>query len=378
MKTNILILTVVIALVSCGVEPTLKEKQATLDAKKVELGKLQTEIKKMEQELMKADSTFGKKEDSGILVKVKQVNPETFEHHFIVNGSIEAVEQANVSPEQGGQIKQVHVKEGDRVSKGTTLATLNTSIVRSNIEELDNAIVLAQTVFDRRSRLWESKIGSEIEYLQTKNNLESLQKKRETLLAQMEMSIIKAPFSGVVDVLYQKEGELAAPGMPILTLVNMGQMKVKADVSENYVLAVKPNMEVGVDFPSFGINTKARIRSVSNIINPLNRTFSIEVRVSNTNAILKPNGAATIKIKDFEAKNALVVPAISVGRDAKGAFLFVITQEEGKQKAVKKYVTTDRSSEGQTLVTEGLNAGDQVVVEGYNEVANGDVVKIVK
>ncbi|MBL4587313.1 MAG: efflux RND transporter periplasmic adaptor subunit [Flavobacteriales bacterium] len=368
----------ILGLVSCGGEPTLKEKQAALDTKKVELGKLQNEIKKMEQELMKSDSTFGKNEDAGILVKVKEVKPETFEHHFMVNGSIEAVEQANVSPEQGGQIKQILVKEGDKVSEGTTLAKLNTSVIQRNLEELDNGIELAQTVFDRQSRLWDSKIGSEIQFLEAKNKLESLQKKRETLLAQMAMSVIKAPFSGVVDVLHQKEGELAAPGMPILTLVNMKEMKVKADVSENYVLAVKQNMKVEVDFPSFGMSTETRVRSVSNIINPFNRTFSVEVRISNSNGILKPNGIATIKIKDFEAENAMVVPAISIGKDAKGAFLFVITQEEGKQKAVKKYVTTDRTSEGQTLVTEGLNAGDKVVVEGYNEVANGDVVKIVE
>lgn len=376
MRTNILIIAVLLGLISCGGEPTLTEKKAALDAKKVELGKLQNEISKMEEELMNSDSTFIKKEEAGILVEIKEVKPEAFEHHFLVNGSIQAVEQANVSPEQGGQIKQIFVKEGDRVSAGATLAKLNTSVIQRNLEELDNGIELAQTVFDRQARLWENKIGSEIQFLEAKNRLESIQKKRETLLAQMEMSVIKAPFSGVVDILHQKEGELAAPGMPILTLVNMNEMKVKADVSENYVLAVKPNMKVEVDFPSFGMNTKATVRSVSNIINPLNRTFSVEVRIPNSNGILKPNGIATIKIKDFAAENAMVVPAISIGRDAKGAFLFVITEENDTQKAIKKYVTTGRTSNGQTMVTEGLSSGDRVVIEGYNEVANGDMVRV--
>ena len=376
MRTNIFIIAVLLGLVSCGGEPTLEDKKAALDTKIVELGKLKNEISKMESELMQADSSLVVKKETGILVEVKEIKPQTFEHYFQINGGIEAVEQANVSPEQGGQIKQILVKEGDRVSAGTVLAKLNTSVIQRNIEELDNQITLAQTVYDRQARLWEKKIGSEIQLLQAKNNLDALVKKRETALAQMAMSTVKAPFSGIVDILHQKEGELAAPGQPILTLVNMNEMKVKADVSENYVQSVKANAEVDVDFPSFGMSTTATIRSVSNIINPLNRTFSIEVRIPNANGSLKPNGIATIKIKDFTADSALVVPAISISKDAKGDFLFVVNQEEGKSKAVKTYVQTDRTSNGQTMVIDGLKAGDQVVIEGYNEVANGDLVRI--
>lgn len=376
MRTNILIAAVLFGLVSCGGEVTLEEKKAALEAKKVELAKLQNEVSKMEEALLAEDPSLAQKEEVGILVEVKEVAPETFEHFFEVNGSVEAVEQANVSPEQGGQIKQILVKEGDKVAAGTVLAKLNTSVIQSNLQEIDNGIELAQTVYDRQARLWEQKIGSEIQYLEAKNRLENLQKKKETVLAQMAMSTIKAPFSGIVDRIFQKEGELAAPGQPILTLVNLNEMKVKADVSENYVQAVKPNAPVEVVFPSFGIKSDAKIRSVSNIINPLNRTFSVEVRIPNGNGSLKPNGIATLKIKDFKAEGALVVPAISIGRDAKGAFLFVVSNEDGATKANKKYVTTDRSSDGQTMVVDGLKAGDLVVVEGYNEVANGDVVRI--
>jgi RND family efflux transporter MFP subunit len=376
MRTNILIVAVLLGLVSCGGEPTLEERKATLDAKKVELAKLQNEINKMEEALLAEDSTFAKKEEAGILVEVKELTPELFNHFFEVNGSVEAVEQANVSPEQGGQITKIMVKEGDRVAAGATLAQLNTSVIQTNLQELDNGIELAQTVYDRQARLWEQKIGSEIQYLEAKNRLENLQKKRATVTAQMAMSTIKAPFAGIVDRIYQKEGELAAPGQPVLTLVNMSEMKVKADVSENYVQAVKTNAEVDVDFPSFGMSTKATIRSVSNIINPSNRTFSVEVRIPNNSGSLKPNGIATLRIKDFEADSSLVVPAISIGRDAKGAFIFVVNEVEGKSKAFKKYITTGRSSNGKTRVINGLSAGDKVVVEGYNEVANGELVRI--
>ena len=376
MRTNILIVAVLLGLISCGGEPTLEERKAALEAKKVELAKLQSEVNKMEEALIAEDPSVGEKEEKGILVEVKTLALEEFEHHFEVNGSLEAVEQANISTEQGGQIKQILVKEGDKVAAGTVLARLNTSVIAANLEEIDNGIVLAQTIYDRQARLWEQKIGSEIQYLEAKNRLENLQKKRETVVAQMAMSTIKAPFSGVVDRIWQKEGELAAPGQPILTLVNMSEMKVKADVSENYVQAVKENAEVDVDFPAFGISAKAPIRQVSNIINPSNRTFSVEVRVPNKDGSLKPNGIATLRIKDYEAPEALVVPAIAIGKDAKGDFLFVVNKVDGKSTATKKYVVTGRTSGGQTRVVEGLTKGDRVVVEGYNEVANGDLVQI--
>lgn len=376
MRSTILISAVLFTLISCGGKATLEERKAALEAKKIELAKLQNEVNKMEQSILEEDPDHAVKKEVGILVVVKDVQPEKFEHHFEVNGSLEAVEQASISPEQGGQIMQILVREGDKVAAGTVLAKLNTSVIQSNLEEITNGIELAQTVFERQARLWEQKIGSEIQYLEAKNRLENLQKKRETVVAQMAMSTVKAPFAGVVDRIFQKEGELAAPGHPMLTLVNMKEMKVRADVSENYVQAIRENAIVDVNFPSFGISTTAPIRQVSNIINPLNRTFTVEVRVPNASGTLKPNGIATLRIKDFEVSNALVVPAICIGNDAKGAFLFALTEEEGKTKAVKKYVTTGRTSAGQTRVVEGLSKGDRVVVEGYNEVANGDVVKI--
>jgi membrane fusion protein (multidrug efflux system) len=376
MRTHIVILAALIGLSSCGGEKTLEEKKADLDAKKVELAKLTTEIKKMEEELMVADSSLVVKKEEGILVATLSLEPQHFQHFFNVNGSIEAIEMANVSPEQGGQIKEVLVKDGDRVTAGQVLVKLNTSVLQKSLDEVENGIELAQTVYDRQAKLWEQKIGSEIQYLQAKNNLESLQKKKETLIAQMGMSTIKAPFTGIVDKVNQKVGELAAPGMPVLTMVNMTKMKVKADVSENYVKAVRPNAMVDVDFPSFGYTTKAPISTVGNIINPANRSFAVEVMVPNAERILKPNGVATLRIKDFEANDALVVPAITIGKDAKGDFVFVVKEDEGKKKAVKTYVTTGITSEGKTMITEGLSKGDNVVVKGFNEVANGDLVNV--
>lgn len=376
MKTlNITTLAVLVLLASCGGKDESPEaKQKLLEQKQQELAQLEAEVRDLKAELqLNGDSTAL---PEGILVAVKVLAPETFEHYFEVNGSVEALEQANLSPEQGGQIKSMKVKEGDAVRAGQVLATLNTSIVSSSLQELESGLDLAKTTYERQAKLWEQKIGSEMQYLQAKNQVERLEKQRSTLQAQLAMSTITAPFDGVVDILHQKEGELAAPGMPIITLVNVSQLKVKADVSENYARAVRQGNMAEVRFPSFGTTMTAPITNVGSIINPANRSFSVEVRVGNPDRTLKPNAVGILRIKDFKADNALVVPSICVGKDAKGSFLFIVKNEEGQSKAMKTYVTTDRTSEGNTLVTDGLKAGDSVIVQGYNEVANGNIVRV--
>lgn len=376
MKNPILfILSTVVLLSACGSDNSPEAKKKLLEQKERDLAKLEAEVRDLRAELLKEGDTLNVAPE-GVLVGVKVLEPETFEHFFEVNGSVEAVEQANLSPEQGGQIKRVHVKEGDAVRAGQVLATLNTSVISSSLQELESGLALAKTTYERQAKLWEQKIGSEMQYLQAKNQVESLEKKRSTLQAQMAMSTVTAPFDGVVDVLFQKEGELAAPGMPILTVVNVGQLKVKADVSENYAKAVRQGQMAEVRFPSFGTSLTAPITTVGSIINPANRSFSVEVRVSNSDRTLKPNAVGILRIRDFMAEKALVVPSICVGKDAKGSFVFVVREQDGKAKAAKTYVTTDRSSEGNTLVTSGLAAGDSVIVQGYNEVANGDVVRL--
>jgi membrane fusion protein (multidrug efflux system) len=374
MRPYLIALSALLILASCGSEDSIETKKLNLETKRTELAKLENEIRLLEAEILAADSSFATVKDGRLMVTVKDIAPEKFEHFFEVNGTIEAVEVANVSPEQGGQIKRMLVREGDRVSAGQTLATLSTNVIQRSLEELDNGIAMAQIVYDRQSRLWESKIGSEIQYLEAKSNLEQAQKKRATVVAQMDMATIKAPFSGVVDRIFQKEGELAAPGMPMLTLVNMNQMKVKADVSENYVQSVKANSMVDIDFPSFGFATKAPIRMVSSMINPANRAFAVEVLVNNSTGLLKPNGIATLKIKDFEANGALIVPAKCVSKDPKGDYVFTVQKVDGKDTATKTYITTGRSNQGSIVVATGLESGMRVIVEGYNEVATGDEV----
>lgn len=376
MKNKLITALALVALVSCGGGNELELKKQSLEEKKMAFSKLENEIKMLEAEIAELDTTQKVDEAVGILVAVQELTLSNFNSFVEVNGTVQAEELANLSPQQGGQITSISVEEGDQVTKGQVLAQLNTGIIQRNLEELENGIALARTVYERQSRLWEQKIGSEIQFLEAKNGLESLEKKKAVLLEQMSMSTVRAPFNGVIEKVWQEVGELGAPGQPIFTLVDMRNMKVKADISERYAGSVKKGAKVEVDFPALGTSVEATIRTIGNVINPGNRSFFVEVEVPNTDGFLKPNGVATIRIKDFEADSAMVVPAIAIGKDAKGDFIYTISNQNDELTAQKTYIVSGRSSGGNTIVKNGLEIGDKVVVQGFNEIANGDLVRI--
>jgi RND family efflux transporter MFP subunit len=371
-------LTIILFLASCG-----NNKNDDLENKKSQLAKYQSEfndlklkIATLEKEIAALDTSSNKQEE-GVLVETKLIQPEKFEHFFEISGTVATDENISLSAEAAGQIKTIFVKEGQKVSAGQTLVKLNTATIESSIEEVKTALELATTVYERQKKLWEQKIGSEIQYLQAKNNKESLEKKLKTLQTQLALSIIKAPIEGIVDEIYRKEGEMVMPGTPVIQLVNLNNMKMIADVSEMYVKSVKMGDTALAYFPALGIeNIKAVINRTSNVINLKNRTFKVEVSLPNKDQVLKPNAIGMLRIKDFEADSSFVVPSNIISRDSKGEYLYILKEEGGKKVARKTYVNTGKSSGGKTIIIDGITLNDKVIIAGYNEVSDGAIVKI--
>jgi membrane fusion protein (multidrug efflux system) len=320
----------------------------------------------------------GSQEDSdAVLVVVKQMAYEKFAHFFQANGTVEAVNDAFISPEINGQIKKIHVKEGQRVKEGQLLVSLNADVTESAAAEVRTALELAQTVYKKRKGLWDKKIGSEIQYLEAKTNKESLENKLKTLEAQLEMSQIKAPINGIVDKIFKKEGELSIPGMQLIQLVNLEKVHINAEVSEAYIASVSKGDAVEVTFPSYpGPAMEAVIHRTGQVVNPANRTFLVQVLMDNKEEKLKPNMMALLKMRDFYTDAALVVPSIIIKNDLEGAYLYAVQQEEGKLTAHKVYLQPGMSGGGSTMIDSGLEPGQQVIVKGYNLVKNGMAIKI--
>ena len=369
---KVLFIAIVLFFTSCGNEKNNEDIQQQISDYKKEVAEINNKIKALEEEL-DAQSDAPQK---SVPVSVLEMKAETFNHYIEVNGTVEAVNSAFISPEINGQVEEIFVGEGDRVSTGQKLFKLNSVIIENSIKEIKTSLVLATTVYEKQKRLYDKEIGSEIDYLTAKNNKESLESKLETLRSQLDMAKVKAPFDGIIDDILIEVGEMAMPGMMTMQLVNLDNLYVNADVSEALITKIKKGDKVMLEFPSYPeFKMEVPVFRTGNVVKSANRTFKVQLKIKNQNETIKPNVIALIKINDFTSEEAFSVPSIIIKEDLKGLYVYV-TSHESNTSASKVYVKTGKSYGSKTMITDGLKAGDKVIVKGYNLVSDGMKINI--
>jgi RND family efflux transporter MFP subunit len=309
------------------------------------------------------------------VVVVKDVDVKMFRHYFQVHGVVETDQNAVLNPEVMAKIVSIEAGEGDFVTKGKTLVSLDSKVVQNNIAEVNTQIVLAQTIYDKQKSLWDQKIGSEIQYIEAKSNLESLNRKLETLEAQLAMYTIKAPFNGVVDEIIAKVGEMSSPGMPVLRIINLNEVYIKSDVSERYLDKIKIGDTAVISFPSLGINMSSQISRIGNFINPGNRTFKIRFEIKNPDSKLIPNLLAEVNIMDYMSNKTIVIPTKVIQETPTGEEFVFVLKRNGMPRAEKHIVKSGLSYKGQIEILEGLKAGDELIVQGGRSIKDGEIVE---
>ncbi len=352
----------------------LETKKQELELARNEMISLKEKIGNLEKEIVAIDPSFARN-NNAVLISTWALEAKPFEHYVDVRGSVESRKNVSLSAMSGGKIEKVLVSEGQQVSAGQVLIVLEADILRNSIKELNTSLELAKTVYEKQAKLWEQKIGSEIQYLQAKNNKESLERKLATMNSQLDQMIIKAPFSGAIDKVEALVGEMASPGLPLVRMVNPNDMYVKADVSEDFIGKLKKNDKVEVYFPAFDKRVKSNILSVGQVINAENRTFRIEANLNSALAA-KPNQVVVISLRDYVNPNVFQVPTKIIQRDNQGQFLFVIDNKENALLARKVYIEPGMSHGNVTEVLKGLDGSEQIVYEGFREVTEGAELKI--
>jgi membrane fusion protein (multidrug efflux system) len=374
MKRNILIITAIATvLASCSAKKEglegKKEELAALKAGQAESAK---KIKELEIEIAKLDpkkTTEAKVKP----VSIDTLNAETFKHYVELQGTVDAKNNVLVTPKTGGAIVAMYVKEGDAVKAGSVIGKIDNSILTETIEEVKTSLNLANTLYEKQKNLWDQKIGTELQYLQAKNNKESLERKLATLNTQLSQTNIVSPMAGVVDLVNVKVGEMASPGVGVVRVVNLGNLKVLAKVSDVYAASVKKGDEVIVKFPDLKKEYKAKISFVSTAVDPLSRTFSIEANLPSDRNI-KPNMMAQVQINDATSKNALAIDQNYVQSTEKGNVVYVAVIEGNKKVAKAREVKTGLSYNGKVEILSGLSAGDHLITLGYQEVSDGQPI----
>ena len=356
-----------------AVEGDLQTLTAQRDSIKTVVDGLNAQITDLDAAIAALDTTA-----SYDAVTAFEVNPDLFYHYFDVFGTVEADKSINLFPLNSGKVERIHVKAGQKVSQGQLLVSLDTDLMESSLKELETALALAQTVFKKQQKLWiDEQIGSEIQYLQAKNNYDGLAQKLETLKEQMALSEVRAPFAGTIDEVFAKVGELAAPQMPAVRLVNTSGVYVKADVPESYANRVKVGTPANVAFTSMDFEVAAEVLQVGQFIQAGNRTFSINVSLPADPGSVKPNQMVHVALQDYWSDAALAVPSSLIQQDVEGNdFVFVLQNKGAYSEVAKVFVKTGLSYEGRTEIKSGIEAGAQLVDKGSRSVRTGQRVHV--
>lgn len=389
------LLIAVFVITSCNSDASDK----SLDSKKQELEKLKGDadalnqkIKALEEEITAQDST-ALSTTALKLVAVEELQVKNFTHYIDLQARIDAEDISYIAPRgMGGVVKSLFVKKGDFVKKGQLVAILDDAVLKQNVnaaqqnlETLKVQLDFAKNIYQRQKNLWNEGIGTEVQMLQAKNNVETLEKnllaaQEQVKVAEEQLKTTKvySDVQGVADEVNIRVGETFTGIGPLgaqIKIVNTSQLKVVADVPENYLSKVKVGVPVVVNLPDLNKEIKSTIRIAGRSINPNTRAFLAEASIPYDASIL-PNQVANLKIQDYVNNNAITIPVNVVQTDEKGKYVFIAEIKNGKTIATKRMITVGELYSTYIEVKSGLTSGQKVITEGFQDLYDGQLIDI--
>lgn len=385
-------LILVVSLAACGSKDQLTQKKSELDKLKKEQTSLTDKIKTLETDIAKLDTT-AKKDDIAKLVGVSDVTAQNFVHYIDLQGHVDADNISYISPRLGpGQVKAVYVKKGDYVKQGQLLLKLDDAVVKQSIaaakqslETLKTQLSFAKDLYNRQNNLWKQGIGTEVQLISAKNNVETLEKQLKageenikTVQEQANATNVYSDVDGIADEVNIRVGEtfsgIGAMGAQI-KIVNTSSLKVVTDVPENYAGKVKVGSKVLIVLPDINKTYNSSISLSGKTINTSNRSFSAEAKLP-YDGVIRPNQNAQVRIEDYAANNAIVIPVNTVNTDETGKYVFVAVQEGNKLVARKKTIVIGESYNQLIEVKSGITANEKLITDGYQGVYDGQIIKV--
>ena len=314
------------------------------------------------------------------IVQVVSVTPSQFDHYIQVQGSVKSDQLISIFPEFSGVIKNIYVKSGDDVKKGQSLIKIDDGGLKEQLSQLEIKYELTKTTFERQKRLWEQKIGSEIQFLETKSMFEAQKQAINQLKKQIQKTLIQAPFSGTIDNVIVKLGEVVYPGRSnLMMLLNMDNLYVESNVPEKYISSIKTGNKAILEFPLIGKSVSSAVRQSGNYIHPINRTFKIEIDVKTNDFEVKPNLNSKVKINDYSNEKALMINQNIISVDSNNKeYVYKLYTKNNKDYVSKTTIETGKNDGKNIEVISGLSQGDLIVSEGIRKLVDNSRVKIIK
>jgi len=336
---------------------------------------LEEKIKTLENGLkVEADSLDPSKFN---LVGISEVRPGVFDHYIKVQGNLDGENNIAIFADVAGTVKARYADVGQRVSEGQVLAQIDDGQYRLQLEDLQSQFDFASNLFEKQKRLWDQKIGSEVQYLQSKTTMESLDQQISVLREQIEKFKIKSPVSGTIEECNIRPGSVVSPdpNSAAFRVMAFSQLKVSAEVSETYTAQVKVGDKAIIEFPDLKQQIDVRVDFVSGYIDPVNRTFRVECRIPKGLPGMKANMIAIVHINDYHSDNTIQIPMNMILTDLSGSYVFVVRNKDNYHGAFKQPVVIGNTYNGVAEIVEGLDASDRVITTGYQELIDGEYVR---
>ena len=385
MKKIYLFLGLAFLAVACTENKPRSEKSAlepkNLDALQVQKNELTQQLNTLQIELDKVNAAIDESSvsEKRTLVSAITVEESNFEHTVEIQANIQTRQNLTLYPEFAGKLIQIYTQEGEEVKKGAVLAAVDDSGLKEQLDQIELQVKLAETTFERTARLWDQKIGSEMQYLEAKTRYEAQKKQYDQMKKQLAKTKIIAPFSGIIDRVFANQGANVAPGVtPILRIVNLKHMYAEADVPERYLPALQEGSKAAVEIPVLGQTLQTQIHQIGNYIQPSNRTFRIEAPLENPEGIIKPNLNARISIIDYSNPKALMIPRRIIRENAEGAyFVFALVNPEDEKgyTAAQRFVKLGKSKGDLIEITAGIAVNDLLIDEGVSQIESDQKIK---
>jgi len=348
------------------------DKKQQLDSLKKQQQEITDKIDKIEAELNAEGSGPAAKDIKP--VDISTVAYSNFDHYIEIQGTVKADDEVIVPSDMAGTIKNIFVTEGDVVKPGQILAEVDSDVLNKSLDEVKTSYELASTVYERQKRLWDQKVGSEIQFLQAKSNKESLENRMATIEEQISKTKIKSPIRGTVEEVPVKVGQMALPGSPVARVVNFSNVKVEADLAESYSSKVKVGNSVRIHFPDVNEEILSQISFTGKYINPTNRTFSIEVPLKPGNMEYRVNMVAVVKINDYNNPQAISIPVNVIQNTRNGKYVYLVKVSGKNSVATKQSVEVGQIYNGMAEIVSGLTPGDKIISQGYQTINDGQLV----
>lgn len=313
------------------------------------------------------------------IVETLVLKSEKFNHYVELQGNVKSDKLLIIYPEFSGILNKIYVSSGEKVVKGQLLATIQDGGLKEQLSQLEISYNLTKTTFERQERLWTQNIGSEIQFLQAKSMFEAQKNGVEQLKKQIEKTIIKAPFSGTIDNVIAKEGEVVYPGRSnIMLLLNMDSMYVESNVPEKYLNSIYKGKDAKLEFPLIGKYLNTSIRQAGNFINPNNRTYKIELDIPKNNLNIKPNLNTKVRVNDYTSDNAILIKEGVISIDSNNdKYVYKIERKEKKTYVSKTIIKIGENDGNHIEVLSGLSENDEIVSEGIRKLIDNSRVKII-